>query len=272
MHCLAAFHAGRTDVVLSHDSVAAIHGIPTLGRYPTLVHVLATMEAGTRTEHGYRKHATWRPNAHREAPGTLVLTDFLRTVVEFACTTTFAGAVTALDWALQVRGPQSLDPISEESIRECADELQIRRGRKQLHMALDLADPLSESPGESLSRVVIHQLGFPAPTLQQVFSDRRGLIGRVDFWWPDHNLIGEFDGIAKYVREDYAQGKSAAQLVIAGKGARRPAPSKGSARRALGMGYDERPVPTIPPTPRSGSPELAATTASRRLRPETPRR
>ena len=214
LHCLGAFHASRTDVVLSHDSAAAMHGIPILGRYPKLIHVLVTMQAGTRTEHGYRKHATWHPRAHLEERGTLVLTDLPRTLVEFACTSTLASAVTALDWALRNHGEGSRTPITKEALIRCADDLEIRRGRKQLAIALELANPLSESPGESLSRVMIHQLGFPKPILQQAFSDHGGPIGRVDFWWPDFSLIGEFDGVAKYVREEYSRGKSAAQIVV----------------------------------------------------------
>lgn len=214
LHCLGAFHASRTDVVLSHESAAAIHGIPFLGRYPQLIHVLATMQAGTRTEHGFRKHATWFPNAHIEYRGELVLTDLIRTLVEFACTSTLAGAVAALDWALRNHGQGSPAPVTKERLIACADGLEIRRGRKQLLLALDLANPLAESPGESLSRVLIHQLGFPKPTLQAEFSDRRGFIGRVDFFWPEQNLIGEFDGIAKYIREEYTRGRSSAQIVV----------------------------------------------------------
>jgi hypothetical protein len=214
LHCLSAFEASRSPVVLSHESAAAMHAIPFLGRYPKLIHVLATMSAGTRTEHGFRKHATWHPELNIEYRGRLVLTDLTRTLVEFACASSFAAAVTALDWAFRNHGSDSANPITRGDLLECADRLELRRGRRQLQRALDFANSLAESPGESLSRVVIHELGFPAPILQHPFSDARGFIGRVDFWWPEQNLIGEFDGVAKYIREEFARGKSPAQIVI----------------------------------------------------------
>jgi hypothetical protein len=55
------------------------------------------------------------------------------------------------------------------------------------------------------------------PVLQQEFFDAFGSIGFVDFWWPEHNLIAEFDGIAKYVRDEFTGGRSVADVVIAEK-------------------------------------------------------
>jgi hypothetical protein len=72
------------------------------------------------------------------------------------------------------------------------------RAYRKASRVLDFASPLAESPGESLSRALISELGLPAPVLQHPFFDRRGRIGVVDFWWPEHNLIGEFDGRVKY--------------------------------------------------------------------------
>jgi hypothetical protein len=56
--------------------------------------------------------------------------------------------------------------------------------------------------------------GLPAPRLQTRFSDTAGLIGYVDFWWPEWGLIGEFDGRGKYLREDLRNGKTTAEVVV----------------------------------------------------------
>jgi|GEM_PF-1290874 len=66
-----------------------------------------------------------------------------------------------------------------------------------------MADPLSESVGESFSRFVILDAGFPRPVLQHSFFDERGFIGRPDYWWPEFHLIGEFDGMEKYSNPEY---------------------------------------------------------------------
>ncbi len=60
------------------------------------------------------------------------------------------------------------------------------------------ADARSESVGESLSRARMVELGVELPALQHEIRDGRGLVGRVDFWWERHRLVGEFDGRLKY--------------------------------------------------------------------------
>jgi hypothetical protein len=185
-----------------------------LGAYPKLVHVLATERAGTRTEHGFRKHATADLMFGLESRGELYLTNLVRTLVELATTSSFSSAVAAFDWALAPAERGGVARTTRDEIFDCVDRLGVKRGRARLTRALDFANPLSESAGESFSRAIIHELGFPAPELQKEFVDSRGFIGRVDFWWPDHALIGEFDGIAKYIREEYLRGMTPAQVVI----------------------------------------------------------
>ncbi len=63
----------------------------------------------------------------------------------------------------------------------------------------------------------MHLQGLPTPMLQQEFRDHRGLIGIVDFWWPEFGLIGEFDGLGKYTREEMLAGRSPAEAVVAEK-------------------------------------------------------
>jgi hypothetical protein len=134
--------------------------------------------------------------------------DLARTVVEVAADCAFTTAVGIADWAL------SQESITKDSLRQMLDALAITRGRSKAIKVIDFADGRSGSPGESLSRVRMHEAGFPSPVLQQRFDDADGLAGIVDFWWPDHDLIGEFDGVSKYVREEIARGKDIAQIVL----------------------------------------------------------
>ena len=63
------------------------------------------------------------------------------------------------------------------------------------------ADGLSESVGESRSRVMMHLTDLPAPVLQlKVHNDQGRLLGRCDYGWKDGRLLGEFDGLVKYGR------------------------------------------------------------------------
>jgi hypothetical protein len=73
-----------------------------------------------------------------------------------------------------------------------------RRGNTAALRAVEFADGRAESPDESRSRVAIARCGLPVPILQHRFEIAGG--ARVDFWWPEHGTVGEFDGRVKYGR------------------------------------------------------------------------
>ncbi|PRZ18818.1 hypothetical protein [Nesterenkonia sandarakina] len=97
---------------------------------------------------------------------------------------------------------------------------------KRWRTALSFADARAESPGESVSRAVIHQLGFAAPNLQVWIGTDVG-DERVDFEWiVEHGsrtgssrrrIVGEFDGLGKYFDEALLQGRSAKEVHYAEK-------------------------------------------------------
>ena len=77
---------------------------------------------------------------------------------------------------------------------------------------LNFADARSESAGESLSRVAIWRLGFPAAELQFEVTVA-GRCYRSDFGWPEARVLGEFDGKVKYGAL-LRPGESAADVVM----------------------------------------------------------
>jgi hypothetical protein len=82
---------------------------------------------------------------------------------------------------------------------------------------VEFADGLSESVGESRSRVAIQRAGLPSPVLQWDVTDDRGRwLARTDFGWPRLRTVGEFDGQAKYGRLR-RPGQSVADAVLAEK-------------------------------------------------------
>lgn len=105
--------------------------------------------------------------------------------------------VTAVDSAR--RGDGLLNSaVGPDDIAQAAPLLRTGPMRSRFRAAWDFSDPRAGSAGESYSRVLMHQLGFAAPTLQQCFTLASGQQVRVDFWWEDAQLIGEFDGLLKY--------------------------------------------------------------------------
>lgn len=208
---VAALLASRGDAVASHVSAAALWRLPIIGQWPELVHVLASRATGTRTENGFRRHAVDIEDVEIARLDGVRVTGLQRTLLDLAATSTFASAVASVDYALR----RKLTTTS--ALRRDFEALPRLRLRARVNRVLNFATPLAGSPGESLSRANIHELGFPVPELQVVFTDRGGRVGDVDFWWQRANLIGEFDGLVKYTRAEYTQGRSIEAIVIAEK-------------------------------------------------------
>jgi hypothetical protein len=142
-----------------------------------------------------------------------------RTAVDLASTLPFRDAVVVLDSAL-ARPRKHSSATRAQSILQLAEldaalsrRAPVRAHRKLAH-ARDFADGASGSPGESLSRVMFLEIGWPAPILQQPFFDVAGKIGEVDFWWPEFGLVGEFDGFVKYSRGDMLHGRTPAEAAV----------------------------------------------------------
>jgi very-short-patch-repair endonuclease len=79
---------------------------------------------------------------------------------------------------------------------QCSD-LAGRNGVIALRRALELADPRSESAGESLTRELLNRLRITPPELQYLVQSPYGE-HRLDFAWPERKVALEFDGRTKY--------------------------------------------------------------------------
>ena len=115
----------------------------------------------------------------------------------------FADAVVVLDAAL-ARHQVDLPPW--------LPFLPSRRSRLRWNRAWDFADARSESPGESLSRALIAEMGFPAPSLQRTISTDAGSF-RLDFCWEDQRIVGEFDGRMKYFDDELLAGRDPREVL-----------------------------------------------------------
>jgi very-short-patch-repair endonuclease len=133
-------------------------------------------------------------------------------VVDTASQAEPAAAVVILDAVLAGRHTgRRVDHSAFEPWLTC---LPSARARARWNSALAFADPLAESPGESLSRVRIAQLGFQKPVLQHSITDSGGRDYRTDFCWPEARIVGEFDGHMKYTRAKALQGAEPAEVVV----------------------------------------------------------
>lgn len=140
------------------------------------------------------------PSSYLVEPMNLALVDTVSRV-------DFPSGVALLDAALK------RDDLDVEA---WLGHLPTARRRRIWQRAWDLADPVSESVGESVSRAQIHALGFEAPTLQRAISTDIGEF-RVDFCWEDAGVICEFDGRIKYFDARLRGDTTPAQQVYAEK-------------------------------------------------------
>jgi len=77
-------------------------------------------------------------------------------------------------------------------------------GRPTLQSAMSVADPLCESPGETLTRLLLRSLGIPARSQVLIQASAPAFNARVDFLLETHPVVIEFDGMVKYGSVDEA--------------------------------------------------------------------
>lgn len=183
---------------LARRSAARVWGIPLLGPADESVDLLGWNVGATRSARHRRYWGTQHPDAMIDQRDGIALTSLPRTLAELCAAESFDAAVVALDWAIRAWARDGEPVTTLDEVREAADALRIVRGRARLERALAFADGRSESPGESVSRVLLHRLGFIAPELQVETVGRSGRRYRCDFGWTSPALVGEFDGMVKY--------------------------------------------------------------------------
>ncbi len=182
------------DVVVSHVSAAVLHGLRVWGIALDRVHVTRD-RSRTGARRGSRVHVHSAPLD----PDEIVLvegvptTSVARTVADIARTVPFEQAVVVADAALY-------GGLTSRTDLAAALERRPRwPGLPAARRALGFAAFGSMSVGESRSRVAIARAGLPPPVLQWEVRRPDGLlVGEVDFGWPAHRTIGEFDGRIKY--------------------------------------------------------------------------
>ena len=89
---------------------------------------------------------------------------------------------------------------SVDALRTVADDWLRYGDSRALRYRVSLIDGAAESAGESLSRQVFRRGGMPSPVLQYCIDGPDGFVAYADFAWPDHGVLGEFDGKEKYLR------------------------------------------------------------------------
>jgi len=203
-------------IVVSHHAAAAVWGIDVLGGWPVRIDTTVPRRSGGRGSGVFARHTLTASDVETVPWRGHELTTPAQTALDLARTIGFTRAVSAVDqvrWGARTGGPLATDA----AIERLRAHAQARRGDPRARRVLAFSTDLSDSVRESQSRVLLHQLGFPRPELQHGFRLPDGRRVRSDFWFPEFDHVGEFDGLSKYLDPAMTRGRTAADVLAAEK-------------------------------------------------------
>ncbi|KJC64938.1 type IV toxin-antitoxin system AbiEi family antitoxin domain-containing protein [Agreia bicolorata] len=215
---LAQVHAivetRRIRPIIGHLSAAVLWGMPIRPAMPTTVHVVVPPDSSIRSKNGVTVHRERLLEEDIVDVGGLLVTSPLRTLIDLARISPFVTAVTALDFALHDRRSTLFRPLAKAELLAGVTALDAVRGTSRALRAVEFSRAGADNAGETHSRIVIAELGFPAPELQVRHVNPRGGYYYVDFEWPEFRRIGEFDGKGKYLKPEYLDRMSPGDAVF----------------------------------------------------------
>lgn len=182
----------------SHQSAALVHGLPVLATDLDRAHVV----------HRRDTRETWRHDTHtvHRSPGDSV-------VMEKAGLHVVIPALAVLGTAV-VAGPHSGIMAADAALRaglttKCELTTWLERmrhtpGLAGARLAVQRAAASAESPGESLGRLLLEDLGYRVIAQYRIVDEGGVVVARVDFYLPDLGVVVEFDGSVKYAGADGA--------------------------------------------------------------------
>ena len=197
----------REPLVISHASAAVLYGLPVHQSLLDGVWVTHGNDVGGHQRRWLHTFGTkLDPDEIVDIDG-MPVTSLVRTTLELARYLRPQQSISALDVAL------SRDPGLPEAWSSWIAAHPRWRGNGRATWVLALANPLSESWGESVSRIIMAEEGIPAPVLQYPVYDEQGeLVAVLDFFWEEFRVAGEYDGLGKY-DELLAPGRTAAHAL-----------------------------------------------------------
>lgn len=196
VRCRAVMHALGDRVVLSHVSCLVMLGVDPWGVDLQRVHVTRLDRGAGRIEGDVVHHLAHVPDDDLRELDGLLLTRSDRATIE-------AGSVArdgerALCLFNQVLRDRL---VTTDQLRDRFERMAAWPRTQKLHVPIRMADGRSESVGESRGLWLFRMAGIPAPESQFEVYDADGVLrGTCDWGWPEHRLLGEFDGRIKYGR------------------------------------------------------------------------
>ncbi|MGH3704745.1 MAG: hypothetical protein ACRDT9_08980 [Agromyces sp.] len=187
-----------TAPIFTGHAAIALAKLPIVGRWPSEVFVLS------KNEFGHRRAGVTSVARTREVPvewsGDFAVTGLEFSLIQLCRRASLAAALTAVDAAIHMSCTRAPARTTLEGIRAEHERLLPYPRSLRVAAVLDRATPYAETPLETVSRLVMEELGFPAPELQhELWLPELGRSAFLDFHWPDHGIGAEADGRGKYL-------------------------------------------------------------------------
>jgi len=203
--------AAIDEPVFSHESAAAIHGIPLIGSWPDRAHV--TAPSGTASSNAMvarTRRALPEGSVMVHESGTRV-TDPVTTALDLAASRSLLGGIVAISHLRRASG------LSRAALDDALAGSGIRSGRRRAAIAIARSTDGSDSPLETIVVVRCQDLGFEPPCQQFAVEGVDGRGYRVDFAWREGRILAESDGRGKYRDPELLAGRSPDDVLWAEK-------------------------------------------------------
>ncbi|WP_344209202.1 type IV toxin-antitoxin system AbiEi family antitoxin domain-containing protein [Kribbella sancticallisti] len=193
---------GEPGLIASHQSAAALHGLPLWGLDLSHLHLTTRTGRAGRRSGGVHRHVRDPVGPGVQLWNKLHLVTPSRAVAEVAATCALAPAVALADAALYA------GLVTPSSLKRAANQLP--RGTDRAHRVLAHAGTPSASVAESRLRLILTEAGLPSPSASPppvLTPDEPSPDPSVDLegcilWFPDERTVIEFDPRIPFWRSD----------------------------------------------------------------------
>lgn len=219
-HVIAVTRDAQTAAPVCRTSAAVLWDLPLYRIDPKWVHQLCTPDARNSNVVDVKRHTEPYGSLDVDVIDGIRCTSLSRTVFDLIRTLPKDAAVAVADAAerqMALRGREwDMDAVQSWRLG-MAQRIEAHpgaRGIRQARWVAEFADGRAQLPGESVSRLHLHRLGFAAPRLQVEVEGPHGHPYFVDFGLDDVRAFGEFDGETKYRDEAMRQGRSLEDVLL----------------------------------------------------------
>ena len=219
-HVIAVARDSAGNAVMSHTSAAVLWRLPLYRIRFVRVHMTTDAPSRISSAPDVRRHVAPLPVDDTSVIDGIRCTSLARTVFDLIRTLPPEAAVALADAAERLMAERQwewdLEAVTSwrRAMSERLTAASGARGIRQARWVSEFADGRAQLPGESVSRLQLHRLGFARPELQVLFDGPDGRRYFIDFGLDDVDSYGEFDGERKYLDEALRSGKSIEQVLL----------------------------------------------------------